>query len=120
MRMARSGLSLVEVLVASLLLVIGLMPIGYGLAAGARLSRRAEARWRGALALSGRVAALQQLARKTTPRCDSLAGGSVREGPMLETWTVTDSAGARLVRLSVRIELPDGPLQDSISVRMVC
>lgn len=120
MSWARRGVSLVEVLVAFLLLTIGLAPVGYGYAAAVRISRRAEARARIALALSDRMASLERVARRTAPRCSELHQGAGNSAGVDERWLASDSSGFRVVTLYGRVEVPGPPLQDSLRFRVRC
>lgn len=116
----RAGVSLPEVLVASLLLAAGLMPVGYGVAAAARLSMQAEARWRVALALSSRQDALEQVAASTVPRCATLQEGTGLTDGITESWSVHDSAGFAIVTARARPSLPDRPAADSVVFLVRC
>jgi Tfp pilus assembly protein PilV len=120
MRSGRAGTSLIEVLVACLVLAIGLLPLGYGLASGSRAARRGEARVRLALALSARVGWAAEVAAGTSPRCRDLMAGADRSGLVEEWWQVADSAGFRVVTAHARARLPGGPVADSVTVRIRC
>lgn len=120
MRCRRAGTSLIEVLVASLVLGLGLLPLGYGLAHGARAARRAETRTRLALALLARVEWAAEAAGATSPRCAGLVSGAMRSGPIQQWWQVTDSAGFAVVTVHARASLQGGVLTDSASVRIRC
>jgi prepilin-type N-terminal cleavage/methylation domain-containing protein len=120
MSWTRRGVSLVEVLVAVLLLTIGLAPIGYGYAAAARISRRAEARTRIALVLSDRMASLERVAGGTAPPCEALHQGAGNTAGVDERWMVSDSSGFRVMRLYGRVVLPGLPLEDSLRFRVWC
>jgi prepilin-type N-terminal cleavage/methylation domain-containing protein len=114
------GVSLVEVLVAILLLTIGLAPVGYGLAAAARGAGRAEAGSRVGLAMTDRLATLQRTAAQTSPRCLLLSAGAETAAGVEQRWTVSDSAGSRLVIIRGRVALPGRPLEDSLHFRIRC
>ena len=120
MRIAHRGVSLVEILVAILLLTIGMVPVSYGMAAATRASRRAQARSRVALALTERLAELRRAAAQTSPRCVALTGGGENTGGVLQRWTVSDSAGYRLVVIKGQVVLPSRSLEDSLRARIRC
>ena len=120
MRRCCRGVSLVEVLVAVLLLTIGLAPVGYGLVAAVRGAGRAEAGSRLGLAMNDRLATLQRTAMQTSPRCPLLAAGAATVAGVEQRWTVSDSAGFRLVTIHGRVVLPGRPLEDSLQFRIRC
>ena len=120
MSRTRRGVSLVEVLVAILLLTIGLAPVGYGYAAAARISRRAEARTRIAIALGDRMATLDRAAGRTAPRCSALYQGAGNTAGVDERWMVSDSSGFRVMTLYGRVVLPGLALEDSLRFRVWC
>lgn len=117
---ARHGVSLVEVLVAILLLTIGLAPVGYGLVYAGREAGRAEARSRLGLAMNDRLATLQRTAAQTSPRCLLLIPGAETSAGVEQRWTVSDSAGFRLVIIRGRAVVPGQPLEDSLRSRIRC
>lgn len=120
MSRARRGVSLVEVLVAVLLLTIGLAPAGYGLVYAVREAGRAEARARLGFAMNDRLASLQRAAAQTSPRCLLLTSGSDTSAGVEQRWTVSDSAGFRRVTIRGRVVLPGRPLEDSLQFRLRC
>jgi prepilin-type N-terminal cleavage/methylation domain-containing protein len=120
MSRARRGVSLVEVLVAVLLLSIGLAPVGYGLVYAVREAGRAEARSRLSLAMNDLLASLQRMAAQTSPPCLLLTAGAEDSGGIEQRWTVSDSAGFRLVLIRGRVALPGRPLEDSLRSRIRC
>jgi prepilin-type N-terminal cleavage/methylation domain-containing protein len=120
MRRALGGFTLVEVLVALLLLSVGLLPVIYGVGAGIAAARRGTARSRAALALMTRMAFLQRESGLTTPRCARLVSGRADSLGLDESWSVSGSDSVRTVILRVRIAQPNRPLEDSAVVRIRC
>lgn len=120
MSRAPRGVSLVEVLVAALLLTVGLAPVGYGLVYAVREAGRAEARSRLGFAMNDRLAHLHRAAAQTSPRCLLLTSGSETSAGVEQRWAVSDSAGFRLVTIRGRLVSPGRPLEDSLQFRLRC
>jgi Tfp pilus assembly protein PilV len=114
------GHSLVEVLVAMLLVVAGLLPVGHALAAGIRLGREGEASARVALALMARASMLQQEAAGSDPRCQRLRSGGVAGPTLAEWWTTVDSGRLRPVVAHARAMRTFRPIEDSVTLRIRC
>jgi Tfp pilus assembly protein PilV len=115
-----AGHSLVEVLVAMLVIVAALLPAGYAVASGIRLGRKGDASARVALALMARTSLLQQAAGATAPRCLVLASGSAGDPGLSEWWTVSGPGGLRVVRLHARAQGTGWLVEDSVELRVRC
>jgi Tfp pilus assembly protein PilV len=117
---ARSGHTLVEVLVAGLILLTGLVPVAAALGNGIRLAIRGRASAEAALAVMARLEQLRILAGQTTPRCSQLTDGSAGSGSLVEQWAIRGTGETRTVSVVVRIPLPAGSVVDSGQVQLRC
>ena len=115
-----AGHSLVEVIVATLLVTAALLPAGHAVASAIRLGRKGEATARVALALMARASLVQQSAGATAPRCLALAAGSVVSPTLVEWWTVRDTGALRRVQLHARAPGAGWPVEDSVELRVRC
>jgi Tfp pilus assembly protein PilV len=114
------GHSLVEVLVAMLIIVTALLPAGYAVASGIRLGRKGDASARVALALMARASMVQQLAGATAPRCQALAAGSAGAADLREWWTASGVGAVRQVRLRARVLGAGWVVEDSLDLQVQC
>src|SRR5512139_1668631 len=114
------GHSLVEVLVALLIVVTALLPAGYAVASGIRLGRKGDASAQVALALMARVSLIQQLAGATNPRCLALAADSAAGVALTEWWAPSGTGTIRNVRLRARAHGVGWVVEDSLDVRVQC
>jgi Tfp pilus assembly protein PilV len=115
-----AGHSLVEVIVATLIVTAALLPAGHAVASAIRLGRKGEAAARVALALMARASLVQQSAGATAPRCLSLTAGSAVSATLVEWWTVRDTGALRRVQLHARVPGAGWPVEDSVELRVRC
>lgn len=104
MRQRRAGLTLIEVLVAVVVLGIGIVALTGSSAMVTRMIGRGKVETHAALQASRRVELLRLSAGSTSPRCASpnfASGGSLRLDGLSESWTVAPQGKVRRVRVSV-------------------
>lgn len=114
------GHTLVEVLVASLVLVAGLLPVGAALGASARLATRGRARAEAVLTVMRRVEQLRVEALRTTPACGALAAGVVTGPDREEAWSIAGTGPTRTVTVTATVRLPLAWVADTAVVRFRC
>jgi prepilin-type N-terminal cleavage/methylation domain-containing protein len=103
-RQSRSGLTLVEVLVAIIVLGIGIVALAGSSAMVSRMIGRGKAETHAAEAASRRIELLRQAAYSTSPRCATssfASGGPVLIDGATESWVVSTSGKIRRVRVTV-------------------
>jgi Tfp pilus assembly protein PilV len=115
-----SGYSIVEVLVAVQVLLVGLVPASAAISHSIRSGLRGRARATAALAMLSRADRLRSLAQQTVPPCAALADGAAAAVGYSERWTVSGGDTLKTVRLTVTVPLPRLPLVDSARVRFRC
>jgi prepilin-type N-terminal cleavage/methylation domain-containing protein len=99
-----NGLTLVEVLVALVILGIGILALSGSSSLITRMIGRGKAETHAAMAASRRVEKLRHAAYATTPRCiaaEFASGGPVIEEGLTQSWTVTPAGAVRRVRVTV-------------------
>lgn len=111
-----SGFSLVEIVVALVLLGIALPPVGVGLMVAGREARRGEARSRMAIAMLNVVA---EVAAPGAQDCLGLAG-SRQEGQVALSWEPLGSGPVRKVRVQATVGLGAALVSDSLEFRIRC
>jgi prepilin-type N-terminal cleavage/methylation domain-containing protein len=120
---SRSGLTLVEVLVAVVVLAIGLVALAGGSGLVTRMIGRGKVETRAALAASRRMEAIRLAAYSTTPRCTAPAfasGGPVIDGAVSESWVVPQAGQVRRVRVTVTYLTARGPRSASLETGIEC
>lgn len=114
------GHSLVEVMVAGLVILAGLIPVGAAVGAGIQLAIRGRSRAEAALAVMSRIEHLRAIAGRSSADCAALSGGSASVHGREERWSVTGSPQIREVSVSVTIPHPRAPVTDSVLVYLRC
>ena len=104
MKHSRLAFTLIEVLVAVLVLGVGIIAL-VGTSAGVtRMIGRGKIETRAAQAASSRMETLRLAAYATSPRCSNpgfRSGGPVLSGGMTESWRVPPTGRVRKVRVTV-------------------
>lgn len=104
MRQSRSGLTLVEVLIAVIVLGVGIVALAGSSAMVTRMIGRGKAETHAAEAASRQMEILRQAASSTSPRCAAstfASGGPVLTDGATESWVVPASGRVRRVRVTV-------------------
>jgi prepilin-type N-terminal cleavage/methylation domain-containing protein len=98
------GLTLIELLIALIVLGVGILALTGSSSLVTRMLGRGKVETQAALLASRRVEMLRVAAGSTTPRCTSprfSSGGPVTDGGLRESWTVSPSGQLRQVRVVV-------------------
>ena len=123
--MSRPGFSLVEVMIAIVILTTGVLALAATSANVIRLTSLGNRLGGSAVIAEGRLELLRSQAAPTTPTnaCASLTSGSTVEGPYTETWTVTTPSGAAVLRnvvLTVAYQTGRSTRTDTYSTTISC
>ena len=112
-----SGFTLVEVLIALVVLSVGVLALGASAGAAARLlGQGRRSTQAGQLALA-RIEAL----RAAAPGCAGLVGGTARHsGNLSEWWTVSGSGRGRSVMVAVRYPAGRHWNEDTLYATVLC
>lgn len=121
MRHARSGFTIVEVLVAVMILGIGVVALAGSSAMVTRMIGRGKVDTRAAQLATQRVEALRMQAYSTTPRCTALAnGGPVASGNVSVSWTVTANGSGRTIAVSATYATVRGQRTEVLTTYIEC
>ena len=104
MARANSGFTLIEVMIAVVILGIGILALTGSSSMITRMIGRGKAETHAAMVASRRVEMLRRAAQSSTPRCASAefaSGGPVLEEGLTQSWTVTPAGAVRRVRVTV-------------------
>jgi Tfp pilus assembly protein PilV len=114
------GHSLVEVLVAGLVIMAGIIPVGAAIGAAVQLATRGRLRAEAALGIMSRIELLRAQAGRSRADCAALWGGAAVVQGRQEQWTVTGTPEVREVAVQVTIPNPRAPVIDSVRVVFRC
>lgn len=104
MKHSSSGLTLVEVLIALIVLGVGILALAGSSSLITRMIGRGKSETHAALAASRRVEMLRSAAHSTSPRCTAssfASGGPTLVDGATESWVVPPGGARRRVRVTV-------------------
>jgi len=107
-------------MVAGLVIVAGLLPVGVAVGTGIQLATRGRFRAEAALGLLSRIEQLRAIAGRSSADCAALGSGSAVVHGRQERWTVSGSPGIREISVLVTIPHPRAPVTDSVLVLIQC
>lgn len=105
MKRMRPGFTLVEVLVAIVVMGVGIVALAGASSSITRMIGRGKMETRAAQAASRRMAVLRLAAAATSPRCTDpafVSGGPAISAGITESWQVPVTGKVRQVRITVR------------------
>ena len=100
-------------MVAGLVILAGIIPVGFAVGGGIRLATRGRLRAETAMALMSRIEMLRAM-------CPALVDGSAVINGRDERWTV--SGGPEVLDVNIRVTIPHpvAPVADSLLVSIRC
>jgi prepilin-type N-terminal cleavage/methylation domain-containing protein len=122
-RQTSSGYTLVEVLIAVIVLAVGIVALAGGSGMVTRMIGRGKAETHAALAASRRVEMLRLAAHSTSPRCTApsfASGGPIIGNGVTESWAVPPAGKVRKVRVSVTYLTVRGPRSAVLETGIEC
>jgi prepilin-type N-terminal cleavage/methylation domain-containing protein len=118
---ARSGFTIIEVLVAVTILAVGVVALAGSSATVTRMIGRGQSNTRAAQLATLRVEALRLLAYSTTPRCTALAnGGPAVTDRVTLSWTVAVSGTGRNVTVTAAYATGRGTHTEVLTTYIEC
>ncbi len=123
MKAGRSGFTLVEALVAVVIVGVGIVALMSASSSVTRMIGSGKMETRAALAASRRVEVLRSAAESTSPRCEDPAftsGGPHIVGGVAEKWEVAPNGKVRPVRVTVTYLTVRGLRTASLETRVTC
>jgi prepilin-type N-terminal cleavage/methylation domain-containing protein len=120
---SESGFTLVEVLVAIVVLAVGVVAMAGSTAMVTRMIGRGKVETRVAQAASRRLEMLRLSANSTTPHCTAGAfasGGPVTTNGLIESWTVPAAGRVRSVQVNITYRTVRGARTASLQTRIEC
>ena len=102
MKMLRSGFTLLEVLIATIVVTVGLLALASTIGLSATLAGRGRAQSRAALLLQSRADLLRQEVSAGRPGCTPPSAGARSHAPgVVESWNASPAAG--VIELTIRV-----------------
>jgi Tfp pilus assembly protein PilV len=117
------GVTLVEVLIAIVVLGIGILALTGTSALATRMIGSGKVETRAAMRASSRVELLRAAANSTTPHCQApsfSSGGPVLSDAMAESWAVAPSGSLRGVRVTVSYRTVHGSRAALLETKIAC
>lgn len=118
-----SGFTIVESLIAAVVLSVGLLALAGSSALAGRMVGRGAASTRAALLVATRIERLRQISSSTVPPCTGAEwrGGSSGGPDLAEAWELLDGPGpVQRVRIVVRSRHPRGTSSDTVVAGFLC
>jgi prepilin-type N-terminal cleavage/methylation domain-containing protein len=123
MKHSRSGFTLIEVLIAIIVLGVGIITLMGGSSSITRMIGRGKMETRAAQAASRRMEILRLAADASSPRCthpEFAAGGPVVSGGVSERWQVSGAGKVRQVSVTVSYLTVRGVRTARLETRVTC
>jgi len=119
--LGRQGFTIIEVLVAIVVLAIGIIALVGSSASSTRMIGRGRSATRTVQAATARMEILRADAYRTTPDCTALANGSDSASTgVVTTWTITGAGTPRTVRVISRYRVPGRLKADTLTTQIRC
>lgn len=123
MKRSSSGFTLVEVLVAIVVLGVGIVALVGSSAMVTRMIGRGKVETRAAQVASRRLETLRLAAYSTSPRCTAagfISGGPATTSGVTESWVVPVAGKVRSVQVNVTYRTVQGTRTASLQTRIEC
>jgi prepilin-type N-terminal cleavage/methylation domain-containing protein len=116
------GFSLVEVVVATVLFVVGALALAGSIGMSSRMIGRGRQSTVAAQVATARLEWLLQIAQSTIPACThaDFADGTADSAGILERWTVPSTGIARRVALALEYRTAAGAARDTLRSAIPC
>jgi len=118
---SRGGFTIIEVLIAIVVLAIGIIALVGSSASSTRMIGRGRSATRAVQAATERMEILRADAYRTTPDCTALANGSDSASTgVVTTWTITGAGTPRVVQVISRYRVPGRLKADTLTTQIRC
>jgi prepilin-type N-terminal cleavage/methylation domain-containing protein len=118
-----SGFTLIEVMVAIVILSIGLLALGGATANVSKMVGYGKWATAASQVATRRLETVRQIANSTSPTCTSSAlvsGGPVAVGSMTESWNISGTGGTRRVIITVNYPRAERTVTDTVATLLRC
>jgi prepilin-type N-terminal cleavage/methylation domain-containing protein len=120
-RSGKAGFTIVEVIVAMLIMTTGLLAIAAGSGSVFRMLGSGRRSTLVSAVAQARLETLRRDANRTVPRCTALSAGSaIQSGGITERWLITTSGNTRIITEIVTQPTPRGTSMDTVIAIIEC
>ena len=122
-RSTRGGFTIVEVLIAIVMLSIGVLALASSSGSITRMMHFGRMKTDATAIAQSVLDSLRYRARATTPKCTSVVAGSQATPPKLgftTSWTVTTSGDTRRVAVAVAYRIGPRQKADTLTTSLIC
>lgn len=121
-RLHNDGFTLIEILVAIVILSVGLLALAQASGAVTTMIGRGKQDTKAALVAQARLETLRQIAATTTPKCTALSNGTrtIPQDGTTETWTISGTGATRTVLVAVTYRVSRGTRTDTLTTQLEC
>ena len=117
----RRGFTILEVLVAVVILGVGVVALAGSSASSARMIGRGRTATRAVQAATERMEILRADAYRTTPDCVALANGSDSAATgVVTSWTISGTGTSRTIRVISGYQVPGRRRADTLTTQVRC
>lgn len=117
----RAGFTIVEVLIAVVVLAVGIVALVGSSASSSRMIGRGRTATRAVQAATERMEMIRADAYRTSPDCTALANGSDSAATgVVTTWTITGTGTPRTVRVISSYRVPGRTKADTLTTQIRC
>ena len=117
----QGGFTVIEVLIAVVVLAIGIVALVGSSASSTRMIGRGRSATRAVQAATERMEILRAEAYRTTPDCTALAAGSDSAATgVVTSWTITGTGDPRTIRVVSSYRVPGRLRADTLTTQIRC
>lgn len=117
----QGGFTIVEVLIAVVVLAVGIIALVGSSASSTRMIGRGRTATRAVQAATERMEMIRADAYRTSPDCTALASGSDSASTgVVTTWTITGTGTSRSVRVISSYRVPGRTKADTLTTQIRC
>lgn len=116
-----AGFTIIEVMVAMLIMTTGLLAVAAGSGSVFRMLGSGRRSTLVSAVAQARLETLRREANRTAPRCTALSAGTATQiGGITERWLITTSGNTRIIREIVTQPTPRGTSTDTVFAIIEC
>ena len=118
-----SGFTLIEVIVAIVILSIGLLALASATANVSKMVGYGKWTTAASQVATRRLETIRQIANSTNPTCTSgamVSGGPMADGRMTESWNISGTGGMRRVLITVTYPRAHRMVTDTVATLLKC
>lgn len=120
MKRTKAGFTIVEVLIAVIMLSIGILALAGTSGAITRMLASGKFKTRAATVIQTRLDSLRVVANRTTPKCTSLSNGTATVTPFSLVWVISGAGASRSIELRTSYRVGPRMQGDTVRALILC